>query len=841
MAGQAQPSKAGPRERRIIERPRLLKLLEESDARLIVLTAPAGYGKTTLARQWMRSQSQVAWYTCGTGARDVAEFAASLASALDECAPGLRAYVGEIIATLKTPMREVVKLGEAFSRRIAGDDPQLSLVIDDYHHVSGSVAPEALAQQLYESTSIRLVIASRGRPSWVTARNFVYGEALEITREVLAMDEHESAQLLGGRRPKHVRALREQARGWPAVLGLAALADEPRAFPAEAVPATLYHFFAEELFQATPTHLRDVLPTLALLPSLAPHILNAAIGPGSETVLAEAQSFGFLATGNDGMELHPLLREFLLEKLIGDRSAHRRTREAVELSLHLGEWPAAFDMIKRFRFFDLVDQLIAASYKELVAAGRLTTLEGFVAFAREASEAPTAVMDLVDAEIAHRQGRYARAEEVATRAARQLGLDNELTSHAYCIAGAAASLMYDQDRATTHFAKAYETARDDSDATEALWGNVVASIFGERDDVDQHLTQFIERRDRSPRDFVRAVSGTLQAARWRGGLGAVSDLEAAHHAVAHVADPLVRSSFLNQYAYYLGLTGRYIEGLAIAREFSEIVETYSLSFARPHAHWNLAFTSLGLRRFGDADHWLQRVERSAEEMDDVHLSMNARALRARMLLALQRATEASKLVEDDVDQPVNRAMVGEYIATRALAAVVAGDDATGVSMAESALELTAAVETQVLAVSAQAVADVMAGRPYGAQAAMDAASRLDTWDPLVCALRAWPPLLVALAETDQNLPRLRRILRESRDHDLAVTADIFLGDLRRVRATLSRREHEVWQLLRQGLTNKQIAQALFISESTAKVHVRHILEKLDARTRTEAASRLLED
>jgi two-component system nitrate/nitrite response regulator NarL len=54
---------------------------------------------------------------------------------------------------------------------------------------------------------------------------------------------------------------------------------------------------------------------------------------------------------------------------------------------------------------------------------------------------------------------------------------------------------------------------------------------------------------------------------------------------------------------------------------------------------------------------------------------------------------------------------------------------------------------------------------------------------------------------------------------------------------VSRREREVLDLLAQGLKNKEIARALFITEGTVKVHVRHILEKLDVKTRTEAAVR----
>jgi DNA-binding NarL/FixJ family response regulator len=54
--------------------------------------------------------------------------------------------------------------------------------------------------------------------------------------------------------------------------------------------------------------------------------------------------------------------------------------------------------------------------------------------------------------------------------------------------------------------------------------------------------------------------------------------------------------------------------------------------------------------------------------------------------------------------------------------------------------------------------------------------------------------------------------------------------------TLSRREIEVLELVARGLSNKQIAYTLDITETTAKNHVQHILQKLGAQDRTQAAT-----
>jgi DNA-binding NarL/FixJ family response regulator len=105
-------------------------------------------------------------------------------------------------------------------------------------------------------------------------------------------------------------------------------------------------------------------------------------------------------------------------------------------------------------------------------------------------------------------------------------------------------------------------------------------------------------------------------------------------------------------------------------------------------------------------------------------------------------------------------------------------------------------------------------------------------------MRAQPRLLVEIAEIEACQPRLRSLLLRCNDFDLARSVGMEIGVRpRHQRSPLSPRETEVHKLIRQGLTNREIAKLLFISEATVKVHVRHIFEKTGARTRTEAATR----
>jgi len=64
----------------------------------------------------------------------------------------------------------------------------------------------------------------------------------------------------------------------------------------------------------------------------------------------------------------------------------------------------------------------------------------------------------------------------------------------------------------------------------------------------------------------------------------------------------------------------------------------------------------------------------------------------------------------------------------------------------------------------------------------------------------------------------------------------FAAPLRELEQEPTAREIEVLQLISEGLVNREIGQRLFLSEETVKSHVRHLLAKLQARSRAHAVA-----
>ena len=182
-------------------------------------------------------------------------------------------------------------------------------------------------------------------------------------------------------------------------------------------------------------------------------------------------------------------------------------------------------------------------------------------------------------------------------------------------------------------------------------------------------------------------------------------------------------------------------------------------------------------------------------------------------------------------------MVAEANCARALVLSCAGRVNDALEIVDRVRGVTAAVETVVLIAAVEAICALRGG-------SQDALARADELrrvafetgglDILVTSYRACPEILSILLRVEGNR-EFRELVESVGDGDLAAAAGYPLAMHEDRRSLLSPREREVFELLRNGLTNPQIANLLFIELSTVKVHVHHIYDKLGVRSRSALA------
>src|SRR5438046_1395885 len=152
----------------IIKRPRLTRILDETDARIILLCAPAGYGKTTLAREWVATRAEpVLWYSGGPAMADVAALAVDLA----ELFGGVDSELVERVRFLAAHGEEPRTLAKVLAREAPGADALV--VVDDSYPDGESEEGDWLARKLVGIAGLMLILGRRFVPGRVDGRHGV--------------------------------------------------------------------------------------------------------------------------------------------------------------------------------------------------------------------------------------------------------------------------------------------------------------------------------------------------------------------------------------------------------------------------------------------------------------------------------------------------------------------------------------------------------------------------------------------------------------------------------------------------------------------------------------------
>ncbi len=281
----ARPSRAN-----LVPRPRIARLLDSGlSAPLTLVSAPAGFGKTTLLAAWLQERPQRSgWLTLDGADNDPARFLSYLIAALQGAVPGVADDLLAPLRDLQPPAAEEV-VAALVNELAAAPDPVV-LVLDDYHAITSPAVHGAVAYLLeHLPPSLHLVIATRSDPPIPIARLRARGLVVEVRADDLRFTADEAAAFLSqtmglALSSDQVAALDERCEGWIAGLQMAALSLRGREDVDGFVQAFagthrfIMDYLLEEVLGREPEEVQAFLLQTAILTRLSGPLCDAVTG-----------------------------------------------------------------------------------------------------------------------------------------------------------------------------------------------------------------------------------------------------------------------------------------------------------------------------------------------------------------------------------------------------------------------------------------------------------------------------------------------------------------------------------------------------------------------------------
>jgi len=256
--------------------------------RLVLVTAPAGFGKTTLLSQWrdvlINQGERVAWLTLDESDNDVRRFLIGVIRSLEMAGLeldglGAQAERGLTEVTIDSVIRDLQGM-------LGRNSSSVTIILDDYHRASSAALDEFLGHWIpLLPANARLLMSTRRRPAIGLPHLLGSGEAVEITSDMLRFTAHESRQVLDvGLADAERDALVERAEGWPVALQLAHLIALQGQFDPHALTRLmtrgghLWSFLSDQVLRGLSGEVVDFLLETSILERFSVEITDTVRG-----------------------------------------------------------------------------------------------------------------------------------------------------------------------------------------------------------------------------------------------------------------------------------------------------------------------------------------------------------------------------------------------------------------------------------------------------------------------------------------------------------------------------------------------------------------------------------
>lgn len=281
-----------------IPRPQLINYLNHNPQRKITLvSAPAGFGKTTLMAEWLQTGSrQVAWLSLDEADRNFVRFIRYIVAALQTIWPEMGRDLMSFLQAPKLP--PVAYLATSLINDLVDRPGPFVLVLDDVHLVESAEITQFLEMVIeYFPPQGQLVLITRVDPTLPLARLRARSHMVEIRATELRFDAAEIDAFLKQRQldaplsPEAVAALAERTEGWITGVQLASLSMHHRQdatrFVEQFAGTDRYvmEYLVDEVLSRQPSRVRSFLMRSSILDQVC-----ASLGEALMEVVIEDNS-----------------------------------------------------------------------------------------------------------------------------------------------------------------------------------------------------------------------------------------------------------------------------------------------------------------------------------------------------------------------------------------------------------------------------------------------------------------------------------------------------------------------------------------------------------------------
>ena len=384
----------------LLQRSHLLTVLDQSRSfPLTLLSASAGFGKTTLLSAWAnQSTSQVAWLSLDDQDNDPTRFWAYVIAALRHSGSRLSAVGEAALAMLQSPQPPLLTSAlTSLINELAALRQETALILDDYHLISEQAIHESLQFLLdHLPPCLHLLLASRGDPPLALSRLRVRGQVVEIRDTDLRLSDEEAASFLTrvmglALSEEDMRRLETRTEGWIAGLQLAALSMRRHTDASAFIQAFtgshrfILDYVQEEILEPLPQVQQRFLLHTSVLDRMNADLCQALTGEqASQQMLESLERANLFLIPLDEerhwYRFHTLFREVLLARLQATQPEQvvRLHREAA-LWYQYQQWPhEAIPHALATQDFLFVAELLEGYVERLYLQGELKTLLAWI-------------------------------------------------------------------------------------------------------------------------------------------------------------------------------------------------------------------------------------------------------------------------------------------------------------------------------------------------------------------------------------------------------------------------------------------------------------------------------